>query len=51
VPGVSVISNSWDGKEITFGTDSTLAATDGYDLATGVGTPGPDFVEAVARRH
>ncbi len=37
---------------LTFGTDSTLAVTDGYDLATGLGTPdGPDFVEAVARQR
>lgn len=36
---------------ITFGTDSTLTVTDGYDLATGLGTPNPpDFVDAVARR-
>jgi subtilase family serine protease len=36
---------------LTFGTDSTLEASDGYDLATGLGTPnGPAFVEAVARR-
>jgi subtilase family serine protease len=34
---------------ITFGTDSTLPATDGYDLATGLGTPNPPkFVDAVA---
>jgi subtilase family serine protease len=34
---------------LTFGTDSALKATDGYDLATGLGTPnGPEFVEAVA---
>jgi subtilase family serine protease len=37
---------------VTFGTDSTLPVTDGYDLATGLGTPnGPDFVEAVAHAH
>jgi subtilase family serine protease len=39
---------------VTFGTDSTLKATDGYDLATGLGTPnGPAFVEAMAHhcRH
>jgi hypothetical protein len=34
---------------LTFGTDSTLEASDGYDLATGLGTPnGRAFVEAVA---
>jgi subtilase family serine protease len=37
---------------ITFGTDSTLNASEGYDLATGLGTPnGPEFVEAVAHRR
>jgi subtilase family serine protease len=37
---------------LTFGTDSTLKATEGYDLATGLGTPnGPEFVEAVAHHN
>jgi hypothetical protein len=37
---------------LTFGTDSSLAVTKGYDLATGMGTPnGPDFVQAVSRHH
>jgi subtilase family serine protease len=37
---------------LTFGTDSTLAPTEGYDLATGVGVPSPpDFVKAIAHRH
>ena len=34
---------------ITFGTDSTLEAGRGYDLATGVGVPNPpEFVESIA---
>jgi len=37
---------------LTFGTNSTLKASEGYDLSTGLGTPnGPEFVEAVAHRH
>jgi subtilase family serine protease len=36
---------------ITFGTDSTLAAGNGYDLATGLGTPNPQaFVDSFAPR-
>jgi subtilase family serine protease len=36
---------------ITFGTDSTLQAGPGYDLATGVGAPNPPwFVQEIARR-
>jgi subtilase family serine protease len=37
---------------LTFGTDSTLPVTEGYDLATGLGTPnGYAFVDGVARHH
>ena len=37
---------------LTFGTNSTLRASEGYDLSTGLGTPnGPEFVEAVAHHH
>jgi subtilase family serine protease len=37
---------------LTFGTDSTLQAGPGYDLATGLGTPnGVEFVEAFAKHH
>jgi hypothetical protein len=37
---------------LTFGTNSTLKASEGYDLSTGLGTPnGPEFVEAVAQRR
>jgi subtilase family serine protease len=37
---------------LTFGTDSSLQATPGYDLATGLGTPnGEEFVEAFAKHH
>ena len=37
---------------LTFGTDSTLQAGPGYDLATGLGTPnGTAFVEAFGGRH
>jgi len=36
---------------LTFGTDSTLAAGNGYDLATGLGTPNPPaFVDSFAPR-
>jgi len=36
---------------ITFGTDTSLSATPGYDLATGVGTPNPPaFVQAFRGR-
>jgi len=45
----SPFSGNW--FVLTFGTDSTLPVTDGYDLATGVGTPNPpDFVDAVAKK-
>jgi hypothetical protein len=37
---------------ITFGTDSTLGTSQGWDNVTGLGTPnGANFVEAVARRR
>ncbi|HUN93373.1 MAG TPA: S53 family peptidase [Burkholderiaceae bacterium] len=43
----SPFSTSW--FVITFGTDSSLATSWGYDHATGLGTPtGADFVESVA---
>jgi subtilase family serine protease len=46
----SPFSTSW--FVITFGTDSTLEATPGYDTATGLGTPnGANFVQAFARHH
>ena len=36
---------------MTFGTDSTLQAGPGYDLATGLGVPNPpSFVQEIARR-
>ena len=35
---------------LTFGTDSTLSVGDGYDLATGLGTPNPPaFVDSISR--
>lgn len=37
---------------LTFGTDSTLQAGPGYDVATGLGTPnGEEFVEAFGKHH
>ncbi|HTX23173.1 MAG TPA: S53 family peptidase [Steroidobacteraceae bacterium] len=44
----SPISTRW--FVLMFGTDSTLAAAPGYDLATGLGTPNPvNFVNAFGR--